>query len=162
MLLLHKCYICLFLSYYYNVMNMKKIDYKKLALYIAIPLVLGVIVGLITLKASLSYNGPVPRWIFPIAWSILYVLMGISSYFISDNKNLLNIYKINLIVNLLWPIIFFLFKLKVLAFFWILILILIVGHMIYKFYQENKLSSYLLIPYILWLVFASVLNLLEL
>ncbi|MDD7150349.1 MAG: TspO/MBR family protein [Bacilli bacterium] len=141
---------------------MKKIDYKKLALYIAIPLVLGVIVGLITMKASLSYNGPVPRWIFPIAWSILYVLMGISSYFISDNKNLLNIYKINLIVNLLWPIIFFLFKLKVLAFFWILILILIVGYMIYKFYQENKLSSYLLIPYILWLVFASVLNLLEL
>ena len=134
-------------------MNMKKIDYKKLALYIAIPLVLGVIVGLITMKASLSYNGPVPRWIFPIAWSILYVLMGISSYFISDNKNLLNIYKINLIVNLLWPIIFFLFKLKVLAFFWILILILIVGYMIYKFYQENKLSSYLLIPYILWLVF---------
>ena len=162
MLLLHKCYICLFLSYYYNVMNMKKIDYKKLALYIAIPLVLGVIVGLITMKASLSYNGPVPRWIFPIAWSILYVLMGISSYFISDNKNLLNIYKINLIVNLLWPIIFFLFKLKVLAFFWILILILIVGYMIYKFYQENKLSSYLLIPYILWLVFTSVLNLLEL
>lgn len=162
MLLLHKCYICLFLSYYYNVMNMKKIDYKKLALYIAIPLVLGVIVGLITMKASLSYNGPVPRWIFPIAWSILYVLMGISSYFISDNKNLFNIYKINLIVNLLWPIIFFLFKLKVLAFFWILILILIVGYMIYKFYQENKLSSYLLIPYILWLVFASVLNLLEL
>ena len=160
MLLLHKCYICLFLSYYYNVMNMKKIDYKKLALYIAIPLVLGVIVGLITMKASLSYNGPVPRWIFPIAWSILYVLMGISSYFISDNKNLLNIYKINLIVNLLWPIIFFLFKLKVLAFFWILILILIVGYMIYKFYQENKLSSYLLIPYILWLVFASLLNLL--
>ena len=143
-------------------MNMKKNDYKKLALYIAIPLVLGVIVGLITMKASLSYNGPVPRWIFPIAWSILYVLMGISSYFISDNKNLLNIYKINLIVNLLWPIIFFLFKLKVLAFFWILILILIVGYMIYKFYQENKLSSYLLIPYILWLVFASVLNLLEL
>lgn len=141
---------------------MKKIDYKKLALYIAIPLVLGVIVGLITMKASLSYNGPVPRWIFPIAWSILYVLMGISSYFISDNKNLLNIYKINLIVNLLWPIIFFLFKLKVFAFFWILILILIVGYMIYKFYQENKLSSYLLIPYILWLVFASVLNLLEL
>ena len=143
-------------------MNMKKNDYKKLALYIAIPLVLGVIVGLITMKASLSYNGPVPRWIFPIAWSILYVLMGISSYFISDNKNLLNIYKINLIVNLLWPIIFFLFKLKVLAFFWILILILIVGYMIYKFYQENKLSSYLLTPYILWLVFASVLNLLEL
>ena len=116
---------------------MKNINYKKLAIFIVIPLVLGGIVGLITMR-------------------------GTSSYIISDNKNLLNIYKINLIVNLLWPIIFFLFKLKVLAFFWILILILIVGYMIYKFYQENKLSSYLLITYILWLVFASVLNLLEL
>ena len=143
-------------------MNMKKIDYKKLALYIAIPLVLGVIVGLITMKASLSYNGPVPRWIFPIAWSILYVLMGISSYFISGNKKLLNIYKISLVVNLLWPIIFFLFILKVLAFFWILALILIVGYMMYEFYRENKLSSYLLIPYMLWIIFASMLNLLEL
>lgn len=143
-------------------MNMKKNDYEKLALYIAIPLVLGVIVGLITMKASLSYNGPVPRWIFPIAWSILYVLMGISSYFISDNKKLLNIYKISLVVNLLWPIIFFLFKLKVLAFFWILALILIVGYMMYEFYRENKLSSYLLIPYMLWIIFASMLNLLEL
>ena len=139
---------------------MKNINYKKLTLFIAIPLVLGGIVGLITVRGTSSYNGPVPRWLFPVVWSVLYILMGISSYIISDNKNLLNIY--NLIVNLLWPIIFFLFKLKVLAFFWILILILIVGYMIYKFYQENKLSSYLLIPYILWLVFASVLNLLEL
>ena len=141
---------------------MKKNDYKKLILYIAIPLLLGGIVGFITSKESMNYNGIVDGWVFPIVWSILYILMGISSYIISDNKKLLNIYKINLIVNLLWPIIFFLFKLKVLAFFWILILILIVGYMIYKFYQENKLSSYLLIPYILWLVFASVLNLLEL
>lgn len=141
---------------------MKNINYKKLAIFIVIPLVLGGIVGLITIRGTSSYNGPVPRWLFPIVWSVLYILMGISSYIISDNKNLLNIYKINLIVNLLWPIIFFLFKLKVLAFFWILILILIVGYMIYKFYQENKLSSYLLTPYILWLVFASVLNLLEL
>ena len=141
---------------------MKNINYKKLAIFIAIPLVLGGIVGLITMRGTSSCNGPVPRWLFPVVWSVLYILMGISSYIISDNKNLLNIYKINLIVNLLWPIIFFLFKLKVLAFFWILILILIVGYMIYKFYQENKLSSYLLTPYILWLVFASVLNLLEL
>lgn len=141
---------------------MKMINYKKLAIFIAIPLVLGALIGLITMKSSSSYNGPVPGWIFPVVWSILYILMGISSYLISDNKKLLDIYKVNLIVNLLWPIIFFIFKLKVLAFFWILILILIVGYMMYKYYQENKLSSYLLIPYILWLIFASVLNLLEL
>lgn len=140
---------------------MKKINYKKLAIFIAIPLILGGIIGLITSSKTSSYNGPVPNWIFPVVWSILYILMGISSYLISDNKKLLNIYFISLGVNLLWPIVFFLLKLKVLAFFWILVLILIVGYMIYEYYKENKLSSYLLIPYILWLIFASVLNLLE-
>lgn len=140
---------------------MKKNNYKKLAIFIAIPLVLGGIIGLITSGESSNYNGPVPGWIFPVLWSILYILMGISSYLVSDNKKLLNIYFISLAVNLLWPIVFFLLKLKVLAFFWILALILIVGYMIYLFYKENKLSSYLLIPYILWLIFASVLNLLE-
>ena len=88
---------------------MKNINYKKLAIFIVIPLVLGGIVGLITMRGTSSYNGTVPRWLFPVVWSVLYILMGISSYIISDNKNLLNIYKINLIVNLLWPIIFFLF-----------------------------------------------------
>ena len=140
---------------------MKKNNYKKLAIFIAIPLALGGIIGLITSGESSNYNGPVPGWIFPVVWSILYILMGISSYLVSDNRKLLNIYFISLVVNLLWPIVFFLLKLKVLAFFWILALILIVGYMIYLFYKEDKLSSYLLIPYILWLIFASVLNLLE-
>lgn len=87
--------------------------------------------------------------------------MGISSYIVRDNRELMNIYKVNLIVNLLWPIIFFSFGLKVFAFFWLLLLILIVGYMIYKFYNENRTSSYLLIPYMLWLIFASILNLME-
>ena len=146
-------------TYYYSVMNMRKIDYKKLAIYIAVPLVLGAIVGLITSRQSSNYGGPVPGWIFPVVWSILYILMGISSYLISDNKNLLKIYYLNLAVNLLWPIIFFTLNLKTFAFFWILLLIVIVGIMMYRFYKENKLSSYLLIPYILWLIFAAFLNL---
>ncbi len=149
----------LFFILYSVVMIMKKIDFKKLAIYIAIPLVLGTIVGLITSSESANYGGPVPGWIFPVVWSILYILMGISSYLISDNKELLKIYYLNLAVNLLWPIIFFSLGLKTLAFFWILLLIVIVGIMIYKFYKENRLSAYLLIPYIVWLVFAAFLNL---
>lgn len=140
---------------------MKRIDYKELIKYIAVPLVLGTIVGLITKNQSSNYDGIVPGFIFPIVWSILYILMGISSYIVRDDKELMNIYKINLGINILWPIIFFSLKLRVLAFFWILILILVVGYMIYRFYNKNKISAYLLIPYILWLVFASVLNLIE-
>lgn len=136
-------------------------NYKNLIIFIAIPLVLGVIVGLITSKGSSSYDGIVPGWIFPVVWSILYVMMGISSYLIRDDRKLLNIYIVSLVMNLLWPIIFFGFKLKVLGFFWILLLILVVGYMIYRFYDKNKVSAYLLIPYLLWLIFASILNLIE-
>lgn len=140
---------------------MKKNDYKKLILYIAIPLLLGGIVGFITSKESMNYNGIVDRWVFPIVWSILYILMGISSYLVRNNKELMSIYKVNLVINLLWPIIFFTLNFKVFGFFWILLLILVVGYMIYKFYNKNKISAYLLIPYLLWLIFASILNLME-
>lgn len=136
-------------------------NYKNLIIFIAIPLVLGVIVGLITSKGSSSYDGIVPGWIFPVIWSILYIMMGISSYLIRDDRKLLNIYIVSLVMNLLWPIIFFGFKLKVLGFFWILLLILMVGYMIYRFYDKNKVSAYLLIPYLLWIIFASILNLIE-
>lgn len=138
-----------------------KNNYKELIIYIAVPLIFGGIVGLITMKSSANYDGIVPGWVFPVVWSILYVLMGISSYLVRNDFTLIKIYVVNLIVNLLWPIIFFSFKLKVLGFFWILLLILIVGYMIYRFYEKNKVSAYLLIPYLLWLIFASILNLLE-
>lgn len=140
---------------------MKKNDYKKLILYIAIPLLLGGIVGFITSKESMNYNGIVDGWVFPIVWSILYILMGISSYIVRNNKELMSIYKVNLVINLLWPIIFFTLNFKVFGFFWILLLILVVGYMMYKFYNKNKISAYLLIPYLLWLIFASILNLME-
>lgn len=140
---------------------MKKNDYKKLILYIAIPLLLGGIVGFITSKESMNYNGIVDGWVFPIVWSILYILMGISSYLVRNNKELMSIYKVNLVINLLWPIIFFTLNFKVFGFFWILLLILVVGYMMYKFYNKNKISAYLLIPYLLWLIFASILNLME-
>lgn len=142
-------------------MIMKKNDYKKLILYIAIPLLFGGIVGFITSKESMNYNGIVDGWVFPIVWSILYILMGISSYIVRNNKELMSIYKVNLVINLLWPIIFFTLNFKVFGFFWILLLILVVGYMMYKFYNKNKISAYLLIPYLLWLIFASILNLME-
>lgn len=98
-------------------MIMKKNDYKKLILYIAIPLLLGGIVGFITSKESTNYNGIVDGWVFPIVWSILYILMGISSYIVRNNKELMSIYKVNLVINLLWPIIFFTLNFKVFGFF---------------------------------------------
>lgn len=142
-------------------LDLKKIDYKKLLFYATVPLVLGGIVGLINSGSFSSYDGFVPAILFPIVWSILYILMGISSYLVRDNEKLMNIYKVNLAVNLIWPFLFFFFNLRVLAFFWILILIVVIGYMMYEFYKESKLAFYLLIPYLLWTIFASVLNLME-
>lgn len=136
-------------------------DYKKILVYVSVPFILGAIVGFLTSGDMSNSQSMVPPIVFPIVWSILYVLMGLSSYLVSDNKRLMNIYKLNLFVNLTWSFIFFTFDFKVFAFFWILLLIAIVGIMIYEFYKENKLSAYLLVPYFLWLVFASILNILQ-
>lgn len=138
---------------------MKKKNIIELIIYVFGPLILGSIVGLITSSSTKNFNGPIPGWIFPVVWSILYILMGIASYIVRDNKRLIKIYLLNLVVNLLWSFIFFSFNLRTLAFFWILALIVIVGIMIYEFYKEDKKAAYLLIPYMLWLIFASVLNL---
>ena len=140
---------------------MKKIDIKKLLFYILIPLISGAVVGIITSGDMKSYNGFVPGWIFPVVWSILYILMGISSYLVRDDEEDINIYKTNLVVNLAWTFIFFTFNMKILAFLWILLLIVIVIYMRYKFFKVNKLAAYLQIPYLIWLLFASILNLLE-
>ena len=135
----------------------KKINYGELAIYAIFPLILGAVVGLFT--DTSTYTGNIPGIIFPIVWSILYILMGISSYLVRDNKELMKIYALNLIVNYIWPILFFNLEFRVLSFFWIILLLGIVIYMTYAFYKENKLSGYLLIPYVLWLVFAAFLNL---
>ena len=133
-----------------------KINYKLFA-YALFPLVLGAIVGLFTNTST--YSGNIPAIIFPIVWSILYILMGISSYLVRDNKELMIIYIINLIINYAWSFIFFNLEFRVFAFFWILLLLGIVIYMTYRFYKVNKLAGYLLIPYVLWLIFALFLNL---
>lgn len=136
-------------------------DYKIILVYVLVPLLLGTLVGILTSGSTSNYDGLVLGFVFPIVWSILYILMGFSSYLVRDNEELINLYKLSLFVNLSWSFLFFSFDFKILAFFWILLLIFIVGIMIYRFYKENKLAGYLLIPYFLWLLFASILNLLQ-
>ena len=89
--------------------------------------------------------------------------MGVS-YGILASKNLVDkrintVYYLQLFVNLLWPIVFFIFKWRLFAFFWLLLLIILVTKMIIDFYKKNKVSAYLQIPYLLWCIFAGYLNL---
>jgi len=136
-----------------------KINYKRLIIFILVPLLLGGLVGILTSTNS-NVDSIIPSWIFPIVWTILYILMGVSSYLIYEDTNEIpKIYIIQLIFNLLWSFIFFTFNLKTLAFIWILFLILLVIIMIRDFLSKNKLAGYLQIPYLIWLFIAAILNL---
>ena len=145
-----------------------KINIKRLIICILLPLGLGTIIGLIT-GARGGYNNFIkptfspPAILFPIVWSILYALMGISSYIIVESNSnkkqeALNIYYIQLIINLIWSFLFFTFKLYLFSFIWIILLIISVIIMIKKFYDISKISGLIQIPYLLWLIFASILN----
>ena len=106
-----------------------------------------------------------PGWIFPIVWSILYLFMGIASYLVYSSgadkkevKNALSFYALQLIFNFFWTILFFRFELRGFAFLWIIALLILVIITTVKFYKINKTAGYLMIPYVLWVSFASVLN----
>ena len=93
-----------------------KIDYKKLIVFILVPLSLGALVGILTTPNS-NIDSLLPPIVFPIVWSILYILMGVSSYLVYEETNEIpKIYIIQLIFNLLWSFVFFKFKLFTLAF----------------------------------------------
>lgn len=139
-------------------------NWKKLIVNILIPLVIGGIVSLIMMPFNdyESLTQPflaLPAIAFPIVWTILYILMGISAYLISKKDSIPLIYYVQLFVNALWSIIFFVFKLRLLAFFWLVLLVVLVILMIIKFRKSDKTAAYLQIPYLLWVVFAGYLNL---
>lgn len=145
---------------------------KKLLKSIAIPVVSGAVVGFITSGSMRQFAAleqpPLspPGWLFPVVWTILYTAMGISSYLIYNaeaeeqkKRQALFLYGAQLIVNLLWPIFFFLLDWYLFSFFWLVMLWILVFKMIKEFADISKIAAYLNIPYLLWLTFAAYLNL---
>ena len=139
---------------------------KKLAKYIAIPLVVGFLGNLLGGNTDIysKINTPAfapPAILFPIVWSILYILMGISSYIISNKKNnntALTVYYIQLGVHALWSLFFFRFNFFLFSALWLALLIILVIYMIVLFYKLDKTAAFLQIPYLAWIIFAFVLN----
>ena len=138
-----------------------------LAKNVILPIILGGLVGLI-ISQFMDYNtlqkpplSP-PGFIFGIVWSILYLLMGIAYgilvYKGKSDVAVSKIYWTQLIVNLIWPILFFVFKLRLFSSVWIILLLILVIDMIIKFYKKEKIIGYSQIPYLLWIMFATYLN----
>lgn len=148
-----------------------KIQWKKLLLCLAIPLAVG---GLATLLSGGMgdfqdmVQPPLspPGWVFPVVWTILYLLMGYASYRVlisgadqAQVRKALRLYGAQLALNFLWPLIFFglewyLVAFIVLAALWILIFLTIRA-----FCKIDEAAGNLLLPYLLWVTFAGYLNL---
>jgi len=139
---------------------------------IAIPLIVGIAATLLTSKNMGIYKEIMkpplapPAFLFPVVWTILYILMGISSAKIiltpsarGEQKKSIILYGLQLLLNFIWPVVFFNFKSFKISFIIIVLLWYTVFQMILAFYEIDKKAAFYQIPYILWITFATYLNL---
>lgn len=106
-----------------------------------------------------------PAGYFAVVWTVLYILMGVALFFFKTsgapekerNEGKLYFY-IQLFLNFLWPVVFFNFKLPLTAFVLLVVLFLFTVITVIKFYQANRISGILLLPYLLFLIYAGYLN----
>ena len=142
---------------------------KPFIISLLIPLAIGALSGVVTSGSMERYaqmaKPPLapPSWLFPVVWTILFILMGIASYLIymsgnPEKKSALFFYGAQLVVNFIWPIIFFNFGKYLFAFIWLMFLWVWVIIMNVKFYRINRSAGLMIIPYVIWLTFAAYLN----
>lgn len=147
-----------------------KIQWKRLLVYLAIPLGVGALAGILTkdsmMQFSLLNKPPLspPGWLFPVVWTILFLLMGFASYLVSrtdsaQKRPALILYAIQLTVNFFWSIFFFNFEWYLFSFFWLVLLWVLILLTIRTFRRISPTAAILLIPYLLWVTFAGYLNL---
>ena len=142
----------------------------KLIISLIIPFLASAIGGFFTANSVstwyITINKPFfnpPSWIFGPVWTLLYLLMGISLYFIWINKGknkkpAFQVFGVQMFLNALWSVLFFGLQKPLFAFIEIIFLWLAILATTIYFYRINKVSAYLLIPYILWVSFAAILN----
>lgn len=148
---------------------MKSINWKNLILSLIISLGVGGLSGLLTKGGMDTFRllrkpplSP-PGFLFPIVWTILYALMGVSAYLIVESGfpakgNALTAYAIQLAVNFFWSLIFFNQENYLCAFIWLLLLWALVLVMILMFRKISRTAAWLQLPYFLWVTFAAYLS----
>lgn len=147
-----------------------QIQWGKLIISLAVSLGTGALAAVLTSDSMQQYQNmyrpPLapPGWVFPIVWTILFILMGIAAYLIwvsdsPDKKQALTIYLVQLLANFGWSIIFFRFNAYLVAFAWLLLLWYLIYLTRKQFKEINRTAGLLLLPYLLWVTFAGYLNL---
>ena len=149
-----------------------KIRIRPLLIALAIPLAVGVLAALLS-RGNMDLFDTVrkpplspPAWLFPVAWTVLYLLMGLASYraytaraATAQKNRALLFYAAQLAFNFFWPLLFFNLGAFTFAFFWLAALLALILVTAVKFYTLDRPAGYLLIPYVLWVLFAGYLNL---
>ncbi|MBC8489997.1 MAG: tryptophan-rich sensory protein [Ignavibacteria bacterium] len=143
----------------------------KLIISILIPLIIGFLGSFFTASSVDSWYATInkpsfnpPGWIFAPVWTTLYILIGLSFYLVwmknfgEERKKVIIVYSMQLLFNLLWSVLFFGLKSPLLGLIDIIILLSFIIANTIIFYKISKTAGYLLIPYLLWVSFASILN----
>ena len=144
---------------------------KTLLICLAIPLAVGALAAWLTrgsMETFASLNQPPlspPGWLFPIVWTILYLLMGWASYRVytadapeQEKGRALGIYALQLIVNFLWPIFFFNLEWYFFSLLWLILLWVLIWIMLILFGRIAPSTWWMLAPYLIWVTFAAYLN----
>ena len=150
-------------------MNKKASTFLKC---LVIPLAVGGLASLLTrggMEVFQMLNKPAlspPGWLFPLVWTILYLLMGLASYLVlisgapsQEITRAFKVYGLQLLVNFFWPVFFFGFGWYLFSFLWLLLLWFLIAANILVFFRISKPAAWLLLPYLLWVTFAGYLNL---
>ena len=145
-----------------------EMNYLKLVISIGVCLLVGFIAGMFTSTSIDTWYSTLtkpffnpPNWVFGPAWTILYIMMGIALYLVwnaSNNRIAVTFFVIQLALNFLWSFLFFALENPLIAFIEILLLLGMIILTAVQFYPVSRTAAFLLIPYILWVIFASVLN----
>lgn len=149
-----------------------RFNLKSFIICIWIPLLVGGVSALLTMNSMEAFAGlnkpPLspPGFLFPIVWTILYILMGIASYLVlssdvakEDITDALLVYALQLAFNFFWSLFFFGLEWYMFSFFWLLLLWGLILYTTILFYRIFKPAAYLMIPCLLWVTFAGYLNL---
>ncbi len=155
---------------------MRKEMKKKIGLYavcILIPLAVGGLSAALTMRNMNIYSevntppGSPPPILFPIVWTILYILMGVSSAVVRQNERIdkksadegLGLYILSLAFNFVWSILFFNMRRFTFSFLLLCVLLILIILTAVKYKKVSKTAAYLQIPYMLWVAYAGYLNL---
>lgn len=153
-------------------MQKKRKGALQLIISVVIPLAAGGVSALLTrdgMKLFKLMNKPPlspPDWAFPVAWTALYVLMGVAAYLVYSSSassprrvRALTFYAVQLGMNFFWSIIFFALEMYLTAFVWLLGMLVLIAICTALFYHIERRAGIMLLPYLVWTVFAGYLNL---